>query len=512
MSVAVTRPGRTFADERLTIVREPSRVGARVIAAVPWVVLAVFLGGEIVLCALALNGPFYDEGIYITAGMRTLQGYGISDNYVSWFTGSLMWPILAVLGWKVWGLAGARAAAAICLTIGLAGAFKAAGSLFGIRVRAATALGALLSGPLIALGHLAVYDSLSLAAAGWSFYAMCEFLRRDDRAWLGASALLFALASIFKYPALIFIGPPLLLLVVAGRGRSARLDLGLFAFISAAVLMIYFLSDRGQLAAFEEFRVNNSVTFGVRPSQILYTEVYLMAVPLLLALPGVFLIERRRIGLALLSGVVGAPAYHLLNNDPTSTGKNVVFGVLFTLPLIGVTLAYALRRWRLAVAIPALIGLAGFAAVQAARLDEAWPDLRPTVGVLTRVVHPGERILANSMWVEAAYLYDRHRINTPFALWDVSRVQALGGHVNVCEFQWFIEVPGGEPWPASIRQDMQRCGGFRRVYSSSATITGLGSNLRFVTYRAPIEVWRNETAGGRGLGQSATKPRTVSVP
>jgi len=504
MSVAVTRPRPTFADERLAIVRDRSRLGARAIAAVPWVVLAVFLGGELVLCALALNGPFYDEGIYLTAGMRTLQGYGISDNYLSWFTGSLMWPILAVVGWKAWGLAGARAVAAICLTIGLAGAFKAAGNLFGTRVRAATALGALLSGPLIALGHLAVYDSLSLAAAGWSFWAMSEFLRRDDRAWLGASALLFALASIFKYPALIFIGPPLLLLVVAGRGRSARMDLGLFAFISAAVLMIYFLSDRGQLVAFEEFRVHDSVTFGVTRGQILYIEVYLVAVPLLLALPGAFLIERRGIGLALLSGVVGAPAYHLLNNDPTSTGKNVVFGVMLTLPLIGVTLTHALRRRRLLLAIPALIGLAAFAAVQAARLDEAWPDLRPAVGVLTRVVHPGERILANSAWVEAAYLYDRHRINSPFDLWDVSRIQSLGGHVNVCEFQWFIEVPGGEAWPASIRQAMQRCGSFRRVYSSSATITGLGSSLQFVTYRAPIEIWKNGGAASAPLGGSAT--------
>jgi hypothetical protein len=502
MSVAVTRPGRTFTEERLAIVRDRSDLGVRAIAAVPWVVLAVFLAGEILLSALTLNGPFYDEGIYVTAGIRTLQGYGLSDNYVSWFTGSLMWPILAALGWKAAGLAGARAVAAICVTIGLAGAFKAAGNLFGIRVRAAAAVAALLSGPLIALGHLAVYDTLSLAAAGWSFWAMTEFLRRDDRAWLCASALLFALSSIFKYPAMIFIGPPLLLLVVAGRRRSARMDLGLFAFISAAVVMIYFLSDRGQLVALEEFRVHNSVTFGVTRSQLLYTEVYLMAVPLLLALPGAFLIERRGIGLALLSGVVGAPAYHLLNNDPTSTGKHVVFGLLFTLPLIGVTLTHALRRWRLVLAIPALIGLAGFAAVQAARLDEAWPDLRPAVGVLTREVHPGERILANSAWVEAAYLYDGHRINSPFDLWDTSRVQALGGHVNVCSFQWFVEVPGGEPWPAPIQAAMRSCGTFRELYHSTALVTGLGTTLSFVTYRGAVEIWKNEP---RAQGQSPAR-------
>ncbi len=510
MSAAVTRAGPAIAGERLSIVRERSHVDARVIAAVPWVVLAVFLTAELVMCALALNGPFYDEGIYVTAGMRTLQGHGLSDNYVSWFTGSLMWPVLAALGWKVWGLAGARAVAAVLVTIGLAGTFKAAGNLFGIRVRAAAAVAALLSGPLFALGHLAVYDTLSLAATGCSFWAMTEFLRRNDRGWLCASALLFGLASVFKYPALIFAGPPLLLLVVAGRGRSARMDLGLFTFIAAAVVMIYFLSDRGQLVALEQFRVNNSVTFGVSSSQILYTEVYLMTVPLLLALGGAFLIERRGIGLALLSGVVGAPAYHLLNNDPTSSGKHVVFGLFFTLPLIGVTLTHALRRWRLVLAVPALIGLAAFGAVQAARLDEGWADLRPAAGVLTRAVHPGERILANSAWVEAAYLYDSHRINSPFDLWDFSRVQSLGGHVDVCAFQWFVEVPGGEPWPASIRRATQRCGTFRRVYTSSAQLTELGRSLRFVTYRAPIEIWKNEAGRAVGAVSNARSGRSIA--
>ncbi len=49
---------------------------------------------------MQLNGPFLDEGIYVAAGLRTLQGHGISDNYLSWFSGSLMWPVIAALGWK----------------------------------------------------------------------------------------------------------------------------------------------------------------------------------------------------------------------------------------------------------------------------------------------------------------------------------------------------------------------------------------------------------------------------
>ena len=128
--------------------------------------LAAFLAAELAVCAMQLNGPFLDEGIYLAAGLRTLQGHGISDNYLTWFSGSLMWPVIAAFGWKLLGLAGARAAAAICVTVGLAGMLKATGNLFGMRVRAATALAAVFSGPVIALAHLAVYDTLAVALRG----------------------------------------------------------------------------------------------------------------------------------------------------------------------------------------------------------------------------------------------------------------------------------------------------------------------------------------------------------
>jgi hypothetical protein len=508
MSVAITAPGRPLAREHLTLVREQPRARTRAITALPWLLLGLFLAAELTVCALQLSGPFLDEGIYVAAGLRTLQGHGLSDNYLSWFSGSLAWPVIAAVGWKAAGLAGARAAAAICVTLGLAGTIKATGNLFGMRVRAATALAAVLSGPVLALGHLAVYDTLSVGATGGAFWALSEFLRRDDRAWLCGAALLYALAGLAKYPALMFAGPPLIGLLVVTRGRRARFDVPLFGFLACAVLLVYFLSDRSQLTAFEGFRTQNNPTFNVGRSQIVYSQVYLTAVPLLLAATGAMLVENRRVALVLLTGVVGAPVYHLLTGNPSGDQKHVVFGLLFLLPLIGVTLVHALRRWRLLVAIPALAGLAAFAAVQVVRVDEGWPDLRASAAVLTREVHPGQKLLANSSWVEAAYLYDRGRIESPYDLYDVSRVTHMTSPVNVCSFQWLVEVPGGEPWPASIRQAMARCGTFHKVYESSATVTGLGRSLSFVTYRAPIEVWKNEGS----TSAEAKQPRTEPAP
>jgi hypothetical protein len=42
---------------------------------------------------------------------------------------------------------------------------------------------------------------------------------------------------------------------------------------------------------------------------------------------------------------------------------------------------------------------------------------------------------------------------------------------------------------------MLRCGSFREIYTARATLTNLGSNLHFVTYTEPIEIWRNEARG-----------------
>ncbi len=494
MSVAVPAPGRPLARRRITLVGERSRGASRTLRLAPWLLLGVFLIAELIVCSMQFGGPFMDEGIYVAAGLRTLQGHGISDDYLSWFSGSLMWPIVAAVGWKLWGLAGARAAAAICVTIGLAGMLKASSNLFGLRVRVATAVAAVTSGPVIALAHLAVYDTLAVAAAGGAFWTVTEFLRRDDRSWLCAAALLYALAGLAKYPVLMFIGPPLALLIVAMRGRRASMDLGLFAFIAGAVLLIYFLTNRSELTAFESFRVNDNPSFQVTRTQILYSQAYLTAVPLILAVVGAMLLQRRRIALALLTGFIGAPIYHLYTGNPSGDQKHVVFGLIFTLPLIGVTLSHAVRSWRSLLAIPALIGLVAFALVQVVRIDEGWPDLRASSAVLVHDVRPGEKLLASSAWVEAAYLYSHGRIDSPYDLYDVSRIEHLASPVDVCEFQWFIEVPGGEPWPASIRQAIHRCGSFRRVYSSSATVTGLGRNLSFVTYRAPIEIWKNQGA------------------
>lgn len=512
MSVTVGAPPELAAGELLPLLeasaaealasppaRERARAVSRAIHFAPWLLLGIFLAAELAFCFAQLTGPFLDEGIYVTAGLRTLQGHGIADNYLGWFAGSLLWPAIAALGWKLAGLAGARAAAALCVTAGLAGMAAATGNLFGPRTRAFAVLAAVTSGPVIALGHLAVYDTVAIAATGGAFWALSEFLRRDDRAWLVGAALLYALAGLSKYPVLLFIAPPLALLILTARGRRAILDLALFAMVAGAVLLIYFMANRAQLVGFANFRTHENPSFGVTTAQIAYSQVYYTAVPLLLALAGAILLKgRRRLALALLTGVVAAPIYHLGTGNPSGDQKHVVFGLIFILPLAGVTLERAFAGRGKLPAILLTVGLLGFALVQVVRIDESWPDLRGSAAVLSADVHPGERLLANSAWVEDAYLYDRNRVRSPYDLYDVYRIEHLARPVDVCAFQWFVSVPGGDAWPAAVRAQMLRCGSFREIYSARATLTNLGRSLHFVTYTEPIEIWRNEAAPKAG--------------
>lgn len=543
MSITVPAPRELTARERVPLLepsasgalaptvptRERAQVSSRALRLAPWLLLGVFLAAELAICWAQFTGPFLDEGIYVTAGLRTLQGHGIADNYLGWFSGSLLWPVIAALGWKLAGLAGARAAAALCVTAGLAGMVGATGNLFGARTRAFAALAAVTSGPVIALGHLAVYDTAAVAFTGGAFWALSVFLSRDDRGWLVGAALLYALAGLSKYPVLGFTAAPLALLIVTARGRRAALDLFLFAMVAGAVLLVYFMANRAQVVGFVSFRTQENPSFGVSTAQIAYSQVYYTAVPLLLAVAGAVLLRVRGVagggpvggpaggglvgggpagdGLApglvagrwlapaLLTGVLAVPIYHLGTGNPSGDQKHVVFGLIFILPLAGVTLerAFAGRR-RLLPAVLLTLGLLVFAFAQVVRIDESWPDLRGSAAVLSADVHPGERLLVNSAWVEDVYLYSRGRVSSPYDLYDVYRVEHLGRPVDVCGFQWFVAVPGGEAWPAAMREQMLRCGSFREIYSARATLTNLGRDLRFVTYTEPIEIWRNEVA------------------
>ena len=44
-----------------------------------WAIVAAFLAVQVCIIWFAANGPFVDEGLYTVAGMRVLEGKGLSS-------------------------------------------------------------------------------------------------------------------------------------------------------------------------------------------------------------------------------------------------------------------------------------------------------------------------------------------------------------------------------------------------------------------------------------------------
>jgi 4-amino-4-deoxy-L-arabinose transferase-like glycosyltransferase len=148
------------------------------------------------------------------------------------------------------GLAGARVAAGFLVAIGLGAAMRATKNLFGPTAAAWGFVACAVSAPVLALGHLAVYDVVAVAGLGISLMALTELARTDHRGWLLVAAGAFAVGVLGKYPTA-FMAPVLIALLFALRGRLARVDLvlmgaGVLGFVSATSHAIEWPQDSAE--------------------------------------------------------------------------------------------------------------------------------------------------------------------------------------------------------------------------------------------------------------------------
>ena len=450
------------------------------------------------LTTLNYNGPFFDEGIYITSGVRTLEGYGLSDLYMTWFGGSLLWPILAGIGYRVGGLIGARVVALLMTTGGFLAFMQAAKNLFGWRAGFWATLAFSLNGPLFSLARLAVYDGLAWAGIAIAFWAITELERRDNRVWLALAATAFTVATLAKYPIGVMIAPLAGILLITRKDR-AIMDAGIMGFISAGIGLMVFLPLREQLAQFLAWRLSNTPAFGVTVQMIGFAIAYLSAAPTLLAVAGWFVVKEKRLLASILLACLAIwPAYHLLRADPTGTNKHLVFGFLFAYPLVGAALSalwgetktrYRFLRWA-AVGV-VVLALAGIGIVQVNQADQGWPNVRNVAGYLVDNVQPGDQLLINESWPYTMYLYTSGRIESPWDVYDDYRIAHGESKIDLCEYDWFVNSKGSYSWSEDTLKTIEGCDNFELAYKTVDTVVNLGSDLRYVSYQVYVEVWRN---------------------
>jgi len=460
-----------------------------------WLVWGVWL--VFCLATLDYNGPFFDEGIYITAGQRTLEGHGITDGYLAWFGGSLLWPVGAALGYNTAGLVGARALAVLTAAVAFLALARSTENLFGPGASFWAALTFALSGPFLAFARLAVYDGLALAGIAVSFWAVTKLHKSDDRMWLAISAVSFMLGTIAKYPMALMV-LPILGILLCLRQQKAKIDIPIFAFISAAIGLAFYLPAREQLGQFLSWRLQNKPSFGVLPKTIGFAIFYLSAAPACLAVAGWLVARQRRwMGGVLLMSLAIWPAYHLALEDPVGKEKHLVFGFLFAYPLVGLAMSALWERrkgrpWlHRAAALAIAAALAALGLLQLSHSDPAWPDARPAADYLTANVQPGDRLLIDESWPYTMYLYTEGRIQSPWDVVDAYRMSQGQSEIDLCAYDWFVNSQGSYRWSEAILSGVAQCGTFEQVFDTTDIVVGLGADLDYVRYPVQIVIWRN---------------------
>jgi 4-amino-4-deoxy-L-arabinose transferase-like glycosyltransferase len=458
-----------------------------------WLILAVWL--VFCLATLDYNGPFFDESIYITAGQRTLEGHGYTDGYLVWFAGSLLWPMLAIIGYKIAGLIGTRVIAALLAAVAFAAVVRATANVFGEKAGFWAALALALSAPFLSLAHLGVYDLPALAGIAVSFWAIVKMAKSDNRGWLALAILAFIFGFFGKYPMGIM-ALPLVGVIFALRARKAFMDVAIFGLVSLAITLAFYLPGREQLSQTLSWSIANKPTFDVTPAMIAAAIIYVSGAPFVLALIGWLVAKDKHIlATILLLSLAIWPAYHMATANPASLDKHLVFGFLFAYPLIGLGLATIWERWQgKLVALASVVVLVALGNFEIGNYDRAWPDVRQTANYLVGQVQPGQQLLINESWPYTMYLYVDGRINSPWDVFDAFRITHGESKISLCQYDWFVNSEGSYKWPDSILKEIQQCGDFKPVFSRVTMVVGLGSDLEYVAYPVKTTVWRNTSS------------------
>ncbi|GCE06086.1 hypothetical protein KDAU_34150 [Dictyobacter aurantiacus] len=437
------------------------------------------------------TGPFYDEAIYATAGMRTLEGKGVADGYLVWFAGSLLWPVLSAIGYNIHGLVGIRAVGVLLTFVAVLFSYLTAKNLFGVKAAFFSVLLFIFNGPLMALAHLGVYDIPALTCTSISLWAITRF-KNGHRFWLCVSAISLAIAMIAKYPIGLMM-LPILGLLITFRQQKSITDVFLFLFLFAAVFLAFFLPFQFQVGDWLLWSSQNKPTFGSTEAMIIGAQLYWGLLPLCASLLGFCVAPKKKEALLLwLAGLIW-PAYHIISGNPVSDNKHVVFGFLFLYPLIGLFCAYLWQKKWLGKPLVTFLCLI-FLVVGAAELyilDSAWPDVRSAATYLTNDAHPGDQFLIDDAWPYTMSLYAQHKIKDPWAVYDNYRITHKENTQSICAYTWYVDEKGSYSWPDTFREQIKACHAFIPVYHTESSVVELGPDLQYKRYTITTTIYKN---------------------
>jgi 4-amino-4-deoxy-L-arabinose transferase-like glycosyltransferase len=454
-----------------------------------WWIVAGFVAVQLFLISFATNGPFVDEGLYTVAGMRVLEGRGLSDGYVTWFNGSpFVWPVIAALGHHLGGLPGARLMAAILSAVTLLALAKTAQNLFGVSVSRWCALAFSVNGLFMALAHFAVYDVAALTGLAVSMWCVTRAPKAEVSRWVIGAAIAFAGAVVSKYGYVLLVVPLVGLLVsVHGVKRSGRV-LALFVSVVGVILTAYFGLIFGSLVPASSVTYLTQ-TFGRSRGHIAVLQVVFGLVPLGLATAGALVAWRRRQRLLAVTCLLALgvyPAFHLWTANFVSAQKHVVAGFLFAYLLAGVALERLWHSRSRATAVSVLGALTIWGGLQCYWQDHSWSDTRPLTRYLALNMKRGDRVVAESSWSYILELYPRGLIESPADVIDAN-YPPRGHRPDACHIPWLV---GNLDTAGMIGDAVARCGHQRILSSTTRHYYVDTTRLRLGVYSVIVGLYR----------------------
>ena len=461
-------------------------------------IVAIFFLAQVAWITRGFHGLSSSEAQMGAIGLRTLDGFGLSDRYLESLSGSHLWPILAAAGYRAGGENGARLISLLLILATFLALYSATRNLFGDRAALWTLAASAVSAPVVITGQQAIMEPMAIAAMSAGLWAVTKLLSEDHRKWVAVVSVAMVIATLAQYRAGLALVPISVVIAVL-RGKRSHIDLVVLWSIVALGLIVYFDAFTDQLAKlslrnmlFNPYDV--TAAFASTQTKVLLILLWGGAPIIAGVLAWRYAGSQRCLVAALVSGPL---AWTMLLIFLADFGRSLVFpdialGLLFVLPAVGMLLATLTRtRQGLAGGLAVLGILAVAGAIQASTFAQSWIDYRPVNAALAEQVESGELIMANDPWPVRFALYEAGNIQ---AVSDVIDEEILLGSdviYDFCEFSWIVSESLIHPWSAFVGPSVESCGEIEPVFASRVTVRSLDSTLLPQLSAGTIDVSRN---------------------
>jgi Dolichyl-phosphate-mannose-protein mannosyltransferase len=394
-----------------------SRTGLRNL---PWPLLAVL----IVQAALSLrlvraNTAFEDEALYLWAGhlewSHWLHGTVIPE-FPTYFSGApVVYPVLGAVADSIGGLTGARLLSLLFMLGATSLLWSVTARLFGRRAAFFAAASWAVLAPTARLGAFATYDAMALfliTLAVW--FATGSIGRRDTTKWMVAAAATLTLANATKYASTLFDPVVVGMAILSGYPRpggkgALRRGALLTAIVVELIILLLQIGRGWYLSGIDQTTLTRH-SGGTPVTTVLLSSwdwvgviIIAAAISVIVCLASTRELHTRLLVIILAATSVLVPAQQARIHTFTSLSKHVDFGAWFAAIAVGYGVDRLLalvqnRRARCSLVAVTIIGVSavGYAGIAQANTFFAWPGAANLVPVLTKLVRPGDRVLADN--------------------------------------------------------------------------------------------------------------------